>query len=172
METNNLLISKRDSVTQSLFMGAAAEHYIISKMLLNGLDVYTPVVDDHGVDLLIRLNNGKIIEIQIKSRSCNVNPSQAALFAAISHTPHNNYYFVFYSQMLDAIWLLSSADFVREASQNKKGKNKDKYTINLAAKKNGIAVAAEKFEKYRIRDFSLFREMNEEHNSPTQQILY
>lgn len=169
--TNNLLIAKRPTVTQSLFMGAATEHYIISKMLLDGLDVYTPVVDDHGVDLLVRLDSGKIIEVQIKSRSCNVAPKQAALFAAISHEPHANYYFVFYSQILDSIWLMSSEDFVREASQNKGGKNKGKYTINLAGMEKGEAIASQRFEKYRIKDFALFKEMNDA-SLFTQRILY
>ena len=171
-ETNNLLIAKRPTVTQSLFTGAAAEHYIISKMLLDGLDVYTPVVDDHGVDLLVRLDNGQIIEVQIKSRSCNVAPKQAALFAAISHKPHANYYFVFYSQILDAIWLMSSEDFVREASQNKDGKNKGKYTINLAGLDKGEAIASPRFEKYRIENFALFKEMNEANALSAQHILY
>ena len=160
-ETNNLLIVKRPTVTQSLFMGAAAEHYIISKMLLDGLDVYTPVVDDHGVDLLVRLDSGQIIEVQIKSRSCNVAPK-----------PHANDYFVFYSQILDVIWLMSSEDFVREASQNKDGKNKGKYTINLAGLDKGEAVASPRFEKYRIENFALFKEMNKANALSAQHILY
>jgi hypothetical protein len=35
-------------------------------MIMEGLDVYLPLVDDHGVDCIIKRENGTFIEIQIK----------------------------------------------------------------------------------------------------------
>ena len=56
---------------------------MVGKMLMEGLDVYLPLVDDHGVDCVIKRENGTFIEVQIKARSRDVAPGDAALFAAI-----------------------------------------------------------------------------------------
>ncbi|MBR6980214.1 MAG: hypothetical protein IKH88_10315 [Prevotella sp.] len=35
------------------------EHFPIGQMLKEGLDVYLPVVDDKGIDAVVRINNNK-----------------------------------------------------------------------------------------------------------------
>lgn len=45
------------------------EFLIISEMLCQGLDVYRPVVDDKGIDAVIRRDDGTYVEVQIKARS-------------------------------------------------------------------------------------------------------
>ena len=75
------------------------EFFVISKMLEQGLDVYIPIVDDFGIDAVIRKKDGSFIELQIKARSNDVKFGDAALFAAITHEVRNNYYFLFYSQL-------------------------------------------------------------------------
>jgi hypothetical protein len=88
--------------------GKRMEYNLFGKMLMEGLDVYLPLVDDHGVDCVIKKPNGTFIEVQIKARSKDVAPGDAALFAAISHEPSENFYFVFYSERLETMWILSS----------------------------------------------------------------
>ena len=41
-------------------------------MQKEGLDVYMPLVDDFGIDAVIRKPSGEFIEIQIKARSKDV----------------------------------------------------------------------------------------------------
>ena len=48
--------------------GKAIEHFIISELLKNDFDVYTPVVDD-GTDFIIKNRQGGFVEIQVKSRN-------------------------------------------------------------------------------------------------------
>ncbi len=67
-------------------------------MLKERLDVYLPLVDDFGIDAVVRKPTGEFIEIQIKARSKEVAFGDAALFAAINHELRENYYFVFYSE--------------------------------------------------------------------------
>jgi len=69
-------------------------------MLKEGLDVYVPLVDDFGVDAVIRKPDGTFIEIQIKARSKDVVFGDAALFAAIDF-PENrkNYFFIVTTQV-------------------------------------------------------------------------
>lgn len=88
---------------------------LIGKMLMEGLDVYVPLVDDHGVDCVIKKEDGTYIEVQIKARSAEVNDGDAALFSAIVHEPQENYYFVFYSERMNMMWILSSANFYMNA---------------------------------------------------------
>ena len=104
--------------------GERIEYNLIGKMLMEGLDVYVPLVDDHGVDCVIKKEDGSFIEVQIKARSNEVTDGDAALFAAIVHERRPNFYFVFYSERLELMWIMSSDEFLKECTTNKNGKNK------------------------------------------------
>ena len=115
----------------NISFGKAIEYKVASEMTREGYDVYLPVADDHGVDLIARTPAGNIVEVQVKALSKS---SKGGVFAAINHSPRNNFYFVFYLESLDKTWILSSADFVRMASQNTKGNNIGKYSIDILKK--------------------------------------
>ncbi len=125
--------------------GKRIEYWIIGLMLKEGLDVYVPLVDDFGVDAIIRKDDGTIFEVQIKARSNDVIMGDAALFAAMTHDKlRKNYYFTFYSERLNKIWIMSSSDFIKDSVQNKSGKNKGKRSIWF----NGTKTNKETKEKY------------------------
>jgi hypothetical protein len=84
--------------------GKRIEFWIIGQMLKEGLDVYVPLVDDNAIDAVVRRRDGSFVEVQIKARSRDVAPGDAALFAAIPHELRNNYWFVFYSERLGTMW--------------------------------------------------------------------
>ena len=114
-----------------MLLGQSAEYKIASMLLADGREIYLPVVEDHGVDMLVvsESNANSYQELQIKSIS------KGGLFAAIScPNPRENYWFVFYIKDIDTIWLINSMDFVKIASQNKQGKNIGKYSLSLATK--------------------------------------
>jgi hypothetical protein len=145
--------------------GRRMEYWLIGRMLKEGLDVYVPLVDDFGIDAVIRKRDNQFIEVQIKARSSNVVAGDAALFAAIVHPEvRENYYFVFYSERLDTMWIMSSSQFIDEAVQNKIGKNAGKRSIWFNGRKTDkqtgkiIEYPHPKFEQYRAHDFSLFRQ--------------
>lgn len=48
-------------------IGTSAELYVAAKLIDLGLDVYAPLVDDRGVDLLVRRKDGSTDEIQVKT---------------------------------------------------------------------------------------------------------
>lgn len=91
--------------------GKRMEYRIVGDMLMEGLDCYLPLVDDHGVDCVIKKQDGTFIEIQIKARSREVAFGDAALFAAIDHSETPNFYFIFYSERMDTMWIISSQEF-------------------------------------------------------------
>lgn len=142
--------------------GKRMEYNLIGKMLMEGLDVYVPLVDDHGVDCVIKREDGTFIEVQIKARSREVIDGDAALFAAIPHELTDNFYFVFYSERLDMMWILSSEEFLKECVTNKKGKNAGKHSIwfngNRTNKKTGERheYCKKQFERYLCKDFARF----------------
>ena len=76
------------------------EFWLIGQMLKEGLDVYVPLVDDNAIDAVVRRTDGSFVEIQIKARSKDVVPGDAALFSAILHEVRMNYFFLFYSERL------------------------------------------------------------------------
>ena len=57
------------SFRHSAGFGKRMEYNLVGKMLMEGLDVYMPLVDDHGVDCVIKKEDGTFIEVQIKARS-------------------------------------------------------------------------------------------------------
>ena len=121
--------------------GKRMEYNLVGKMLMEGLDVYLSLVDAHGVDCVIKKEDGTFIEVQIEARSNEVTDGDAALFSAITHDLTENFYFVFYSERLEMMWILSSEEFLQECVMNKTGKNEGKRSIwfngNRKDKKTG-----------------------------------
>lgn len=150
------------SFRHSAGFGKRMEYNLVGKMLMEGLDVYLPLVDDHGVDCVIKKEDGTFIEIQIKARSNEVTFGDAALFAAITHDLTPDFYFVFYSERLDSMWILSSEEFLQECVTNKTGKNAGKRSIWFNGRRTDRKTGKkseycyERFDKYRCTDFSRF----------------
>jgi len=53
----------------SASFGKRIEFSIIGEMLKEGLDVYIPMVDDMGIDAIVRRYTGSFLEIQIKAQT-------------------------------------------------------------------------------------------------------
>ena len=140
--------------------GKRMEYWVAGLMIKEGIDVYMPLVDDKGIDIIIRRKDGTFIEVQVKARSKDVIMGDAALFAAITHQRRDNYYFVFYSERLDMFWVMTSEEFIKESVQNKTGKNVGKRAIWFNGKRKNKETGEYKerckpqFEKYIAKDFS------------------
>ena len=113
----------------SAAFGKRIEYYVVGLMLKEGLDVYMPLVDDDAIDAVVKRPDGRFVEVQIKARSNTVAFGDGALFSALTHELRSNYWFVFYSERMETIWIMSSGEFVREAAQNKNGKNVGKRSL-------------------------------------------
>ena len=119
--------------------GKRIEAYVKGLMLKQGLDVYTPEVDDDGVHF---------VAVQVKAVAAG------AFFAGISHKARPDYWFVFYSESMDTFWVFSSSEFRLEAKANNQGKNVGKYSIKLNGTKKGVQYTLPKYQKYVATDFS------------------
>jgi len=144
--------------------GKRIEYSIIAQMLKEGMDVYVPLVDDNGIDAVVRREDGSFVEVQIKARSKDVNPGDEALFAGIRHERRPNYWFVFYAEGVrrkdnDAeptpiTWVLSSEEFINASYSNKSGKNVGLRTIWFNGRKKGVSYAKKEFDKYIVAKLS------------------
>ena len=63
----------------SVAFGRRIEFWVIGEMMKEGLDVHIPLVDDMGIDAIVRKEDGSFIEAQIEARSKNVIEIQRAL---------------------------------------------------------------------------------------------
>ena len=143
------------SFRHSAAFGKRIEYYIVGLMLKQGLDVYMPLVDDDAIDAVVKKPDGSFVEVQIKARSKKVKFGDGALFAALTHEYRPNYWFVFYSERMDKIWILSSREFIKESNQNKKGNNIGKRSIWFNGKntQENKEHVKPQFEKYLASDF-------------------
>ena len=150
-----------DEVTSKSFRHSAAfgkriEYFVIGMMLKEGLDVFLPMVDDDAIDAVIKKRDGTFVEVQIKARSKDAIFGNGALFAAIPHEYRPNYWFVFYSERMDKIWILSSREFIKEAAQNETGKNEGKRSLLFNGKNTHAQTEYVKpqYEKYVATNFN------------------
>lgn len=135
----------------SASFGKRQEYIAVAELLKRGHDVYMTLVDDQQIDCVIRQERNGILrylDVQIKARSeIAKNPGT---FAAMEiRNPRENFFFIFYSVQAGTYWIIPSLELVKEARQNKSGKNKGKFTIVFTnTNKSGIA-SRPRFESYR-----------------------
>ena len=144
----------------SASFGKRIEYWIIGLMLKKGIDVYMPLVDDNGIDAIIRQPNGTFVEIQMKARSNDVKMGCTGQFTVTSHDDRSsNYYFIFYSERMNMFWIMSFQEFINEAN---KSKHVGKYSIWLNGKRKNKETGKyeeyckPQFEKYIANDFPDF----------------
>jgi len=143
--------------------GKRQEFVAIAELLHRGFDVYATLVDDRQIDCVIRNEvDGRpaYLDIQIKARSKQCAPKNAGRFAAMDiPNPRHNYFFIFYSEQVDAYWVVPSLDLVAHASRNRSGQNEGRYSIDLTRlyRKTGQVVPRPKFDTYR-GNFDLLKE--------------
>ncbi len=132
--------------------GERQEYTLIAELLRRGYDVYRPLVDDQGIDCILRrdMSNGpQYVDLQIKSTSKRVKHEDAGMFAGLQiRDPRENYLWAFYSEYIGATWVIPSLELVSMASMNKTGKNIGKYTINFAKVVKKEPFKREEFSKY------------------------
>jgi hypothetical protein len=134
--------------------GKRQEFQAIAKLLELDFDVYSTLIDDIGIDCVIRINNKRYLDIQIKARSiekCIL--KNRGFFPQIKiDLPSNNYFLVLYAEEGDNYWVIPSKDVVKMANEGgfniskmKKGKKAGTYSVRVAgAKGNPLP----QFDKY------------------------
>ena len=116
--------------------------------------MYQTLVDDQGIDCVVRLDEARYLDIQIKARSKDA--EQPSLFAAMTVEPRENLFFIFYTEVNDMLWVMPSKDVVDLGSTNVSGKNEGKLSLSLPGSRS--TDRTERFSRYRGEEgFELLR---------------
>lgn len=122
----------KTSYRHSASFGKRQEFGAIAELLRRGYDVYMTLVDDQGIDCVVRQGQNKYFDVQIKARSKDCNPRHAGQFPQLDvGDPRKNYVFIFYSETIDTYWVIPSTTLVSPgfANQVKSGPSKGKYRV-------------------------------------------
>lgn len=135
------------------------EFKAIAELLQRNFDVYTTLVDDQGIDCIIRINERRYLDIQIKARSKNALKKDWCYYPRlVVPEQRDNYFFILYSEGADSYWVFPTEDIISLANQqgtnvskNKTGNNAGRYAIRVAgySSVNDEITIFERFEKYR-----------------------
>lgn len=134
--------------------GKRQEYIVIAELLKRNFDVYMTLVDDRGIDCVVRLNSKKYLDIQIKARSKTA--KNWSTFAAMKFVPKNNCFFIFYIEKNKTYWIIPSKELVKHSYINKTGKNKGKMRADMP--RSETTAKGKLFSKYKDENgFKLLR---------------
>lgn len=101
-----------DITCKSQRTGIRGEYRVIGKLIEKGYTVYTPVVDIEGIDCIVRNMDGRLIEIQIKTRNKSASQPQ---FQPKDFKPHKHLFFCCYFLDTDELWTIPSYVFKKHS---------------------------------------------------------
>lgn len=135
--------------------GKRQEYIAVAELLRRGFDVYMTLVDDQGVDCVVRLDSERYIDLQIKARSKTAKMWNA--FGPLLFEPRANYYFMFYTERDGNYWIIPSLELEPLCFKNKTGKYVGRMRVDLP--KSTSAKKAKQYERFRNENgFKLLRE--------------
>jgi hypothetical protein len=117
--------------------GKRQEFGAIAELLRRGCDVYTRLVDDQGIDCIVRQGPDVFFDVQIKARSKESKAGKAGHFPLLNcSSARKNYVFIFFSGGVGQrgrYWVVPSLKIVQPgfATVLKSGQNRAKYRLIL-----------------------------------------
>lgn len=124
------------------------EYLMESRLMSQGLKCFEPCVDDDGTDCVIKTPSGQFFEIQIKARKGEAGTKGIGRFEVRNPELRHNYYYLFYAETQDIMWLFSSEQYLKACSRHKSGKNMNKTWIILL---NDSGSPAEKYKEFEVK---------------------
>jgi hypothetical protein len=101
----------------SASFGKRQEFGAIAELLRRGYDVYVTLVDDQGIDCIVRQGPRRYFDVQIKARSADASARNAGFFPQLKIAdPRRTYVFVLYAEAIGergTYWVIPSTHLVR-----------------------------------------------------------
>lgn len=141
-------------VLEKFFDGRSAqyakrfEYLMESRLMSQGFKCFEPCVDDDGTDCVIKSPNGQFFEIQIKARKGEVGKKGIGRFEVKNPEIRPNYYYLFYAEIPDIMWLFSAQKYVEACSRHKSGKHMNKTWITLL---NDSGTPVAKYNDFKVQ---------------------
>jgi hypothetical protein len=135
--------------------GKRQEFQAIAKLLELNFDVYSTLVDDIGIDCIIRINSKRYLDIQIKARSierCIL--KNRGFFPQLQINPaRDNYFFILYSEHTNSYWVIPSLEIERmgneggyNISKMKTGNKVGTYSVRVTGNNGNPLPQFDKFK--------------------------
>jgi hypothetical protein len=137
--------------------GKRIEFWLIGQMLKEGLHVFIPLVDDIGIDAVIRKADGTFVEVQIKARSENCKDGTGGLFNIRVVRPKSDYWYVFHSERMGKTWLMNTQEFLKHSREIKRGKYPGLRWNKFNRSKKGEPMLLQ-FEQFVCSNFNRIKE--------------
>jgi hypothetical protein len=142
----------KGSFRDSSSFGKRQEFVAIAELLKRGYDVYQTLVDDQGIDCVVRRERESIpryVDLQVKSRSRDAVPRDWAFFnLGQVPNPRPNYLFMFFAERTGTYWIIPSLDLSMMAYTKKSGKHIGDKTIRLGNLGRGSFRPRPRFRPY------------------------
>lgn len=141
-------------VLEEFFDGRSAqyakriEYLMESRLMSQGFKCFEPCVDDDGTDCVIKSPSGQFFEIQIKARKGEVGKKGIGRFEVKNPEIRPNYYYLFYAEIPDIMWLFSAQQYLEACSRHKSGKHMNKTWIVLL---NDSGTPVAKYNDFKVQ---------------------
>jgi len=125
----------KQSYWDTAAFGKRQEYAVIAELLRRGFDVYQTLVDDKGIDCVLRVEAAsglRYVDVQIKARSRDAGMKSWGDWPAIRVSARPNYVFIFYSEPLRKTWVVRSTEIISRARLHKKDDLDSGYDVKLA----------------------------------------
>lgn len=139
--------------------GKRQEYIAVAELLKRNYDVYMTLIDDQGIDCVIRINHMRYLDIQIKARSMRADPKNWAYYPRLQvPEERDNLFFILYSEGANSYWTFPSYEIIRIAEEkgtnvcrNLTGANAGKYAVRTAGYSAVMneCTPFSRFEKYK-----------------------
>src|SRR5262245_48904895 len=125
------MASKEKEPLRFAAFGKIQELAVVGQLLKHKFDVYMTVVDDKGIDCVVRLGGRtpRYLDIQVKARSENAKIPGGFGVGRFKSRP--NLFFVFYSEKAGKHWVMPSRVVAEHANWVKNGKFAGRGYIKL-----------------------------------------
>ena len=140
------------SIPSRLKTGKRAELMVMAQMLAEGLDVYIPLVDDHGVDAIVQWKNGPFLQVQVKATGKD-NKHPASFSIGNSSNREGKVFFALYSGHFDTWWVMPS----RVVYEHARGAGSGAISIKLAILKGKRWKKDTMFSGYEAHNFDILK---------------
>jgi hypothetical protein len=144
----SILVAQGETATMgyrdTASFGKRQEYSVVAELLRRNFDVYMTLVDDQGIDCVVRLDAAHYVDVQIKARSKDA--KKWSTFAAMDFEPRPNLFFIFYTEKNETLWTIPSPELARLCRQNRSGKSAGRRTLVLPKTEDGPK--ATRFAKY------------------------
>ena len=141
-------------VLEEFFDGRSAqyakriEYLMESRLMSQGFKCFEPCVDDDGTDCVIKSPSGQFFELQIKARKGEVGQKGIGRFEVKNPEIRPNYYYLFYAEIPDIMWLFSAQQYLEICSRHKSGKHMNKTWITLL---NDSGTPVAKYNDFKVQ---------------------